>query len=231
MKRLFIIPALLLASATLAPPQAHAQDIDAMPGFPEIEALIHMHKTLYSDALKSSEAVTLTIPGNIQKKDLHTRWNEARDVVNRRLDDVSGLVALGASLTTTSLDVYNLAKELADFIKDGEALIRRNPASAFYYYRTLNYVKDEVNRLKLVIMNSAFIQTGVMKATLEQKFAVINSVGASVTSIRGAMRSCLFKCRWMLGDELEFATIREILSSAEMKQLANSVIELWRRNH
>lgn len=80
-------------------------------------------------------------------------------------------------------------------------------------------------------MHSAMAQTGAIKATLEQKFAVINSVGASVTSIRSAMKSCLFRCRWMLGDRLEFATIREIISSAEMKRLATSVIDMWRKQN
>lgn len=118
MGRHLFIASLTVAAATSMAPAIYAQDA-AMPGYPEIEALIHMHKTLYSDALKSVENVTVTLPANVQKKDLHTRWNDTREVVNKRLDDVSGLVALGASLTTTSLDVYNLAKELADFIKEG----------------------------------------------------------------------------------------------------------------
>lgn len=224
--------AVAIACVSLCPmTHAATENMNAFPGCPEIEALISMHKSLYQNAVKSSEFVAATIHPNIEKKSLQQKWKETREVVNQRLDDISAWVSLAAMLTTTSLDLYELSKETKDFIIEGEALVRKNPAAAFYYYKTYSYVSGEIKRLTTQIANSTLAQAGVMHATMEQKFTVLHSIGATITMIRGAMRSTLFKCRWVLGDKLRIEHIREIVKDEEMQRYAKSAMEWWKSKH
>ncbi|MCM1337415.1 MAG: hypothetical protein NC187_07675 [Candidatus Amulumruptor caecigallinarius] len=229
----FIKYAAVIIACICLCPMAHAatENMKAFPGCPEIEALISMHKSLYQDAVTSSKFVAATVPQNIEKKSLQQKWKETREVVNQRLDAASAWASLATLLITTSLDVIDLSTELNDFIAEGQTLIRQNPATAFYYYKTYTYVSDEIKRLSKQVAISSLAQSGVLKSTMEQKFAVMYSIGSSITIIRGALRSTLFKCRWMLGDKIRLEHIREIVKDDEMQRYAKSAIDWWMSRH
>lgn len=220
-----------LLTCMLAPSVAFAitESTNAFPGCPEIEALISMHKTLYKDAVTSSEFVAATISPNTTKKSLNEKWQETRAVLDKRLDDASTWVSLTSLLATTSLEVVNLAKELSEFITEGETLIKRNPLSAYYYYQAYDHISSEIIRMRNVVTTASLAQMGVFNGTLQQKANVLHSLNAAITTVRGIMKNTLFKCRWMLGDKIQFVHVRQILQDKELQGFAKSAISSWNK--
>lgn len=229
MKQCILLTALsvVVMLATATPCHAGTSNANAFPGCPEIEALISMHKTLYSDAVKSANFEAVTVPVNEQKKSLQTKWQETREVINQRLDQASQWVSLTTLMATTSLDVVNLTKEFADFIAEAQPLIARNPTAAYEYYRAYSAISQEIKRMKEVVVVNSLSMSSILKGTLSQKFKVLYSLSASISLLRGTIRNTLWRCRWLLGDKVEIVHIRRILEDKELQGYAKSAISWW----
>lgn len=198
---------------------------------PQIIAFIHMHKTLYADAVKAQEMTMVSTAEHAHLKEKTDKVQKYREMLDKRLNDASDWASLSVALFSLSMDMVELAKECEDFITQAGTLCQRNPAAAFQYYKACRYIKDEIKRAEKIVTVSGLMNGGLMKATMEQKATTIYSVKSVVNNIRNAISSALWQCRWLLGDKLTIQNIRDILSDEEVKKSAKKVITDWKNRH
>lgn len=200
------------------------------PGDPSIEALIALHKTLYNGMMESAKMEqTQILPINAINKEQSGECRDYREIVNNRLKDMGDWAGLGVSVATVSLDVVNLVKEYTQFTKEAIPLIRANPTAAWHYYKAEKAIFSLIKRAQKLASVTAVLNTGVMRATLEQKHAAIYEIQGLVDQIRYQMSRTLFTCRWVLGCRTTFMNIYDIVSDDEMKRAAANVISKWQK--
>lgn len=226
MKHLFLT-ALTVIAAFSIPGQVSAAHVWE----PQIMAFIHMHKTLYADAVKAQEMTAVSTAEHAYLKEKTDKVQKYREMLDKRLNDVSDWASLSVVLFSLSMDMVELARECEDFIHQAGTLCRRNPAAAFQYYKACRYIKDEIKRAEKILTVSGLMNGGLMKATMEQKATAIFNIKSVVSNIRSAISSALWQCRWLLGDKLSIQNIRDILTDEEVKSAAKKVIADWKNNH
>lgn len=198
---------------------------------PQIVSLIHLHKTLYADAVKAQEMTTVSTAEHAYLKENTDKVKKYREMLDKRLNDASDWASLSVALFSLSMDMVELAKECEKFVTEAGTLCKRNPAASFQYYKASRYIRDEIKRAQKIVTTSGLMTSGILKATMEQKATTIYSLKSVVSNIRGAISSTLWQCRWLLGDKLSIQNIRDILTDEEVKATAKKVIADWKNKH
>ena len=211
MRRIFLIMMAVLLI------QGKALAIEWPQDFPTIEALISLHKMIKGeeDAARDKIAVSFGEQSMVTKG--ANKFNDARTTLDSKLSNGYSYVLLAASLSYTASSMYKLIQEYSEFAQLSVQYSTKKPMVAWYF--------AEAN-LALTMTASGL---NVMKASMDEKLNLVNSIKTSIDTMRGIIDSAYCWASIVAVGGFHCDYIWDILNSEVTDEIATGLINQWNK--
>ena len=178
---------LILMLAFWGVSKTHA--IELPNDFPTIEALIDLHKMIkgQEDAARDRIAVSFGEQSMVTKG--ADKFNDVRTTLDTKLSNAYSYVLLAACLSSTANSMYRLIQEYSEFARLSAKYTTKKPMVAWYFAEANLACSREIKNIKALYLTMTASGLNVMKASMDEKLNLVNSLKTSIDTMRGIIDS------------------------------------------
>lgn len=223
MRRIFLI---MMAFFLI---QGKALAIEWPQDFPTIEALISLHKMIKGeeDAARDKIAVSFGEQSMVTKG--ANKFNDARTTLDSKLSNGYSYVLLAASLSYTASSMYKLIKEYSEFAQLSVQYSTKKPMVAWYFAEANLACSREIKNIKALYLTMTASGLNVMKASMDEKLNLVNSIKTSIDTMRGIIDSAYCWASIVAVGGFHYDYIWDILNSEVTDEIATGLINQWNK--
>ncbi|SEA03074.1 hypothetical protein SAMN05216462_0371 [Xylanibacter ruminicola] len=223
MRRMFIC--LMVLAIGFSPARA----IDFPNDFPTIEALISLHKMIKGeeDAARDKIAVSFGEQSLVTKG--ANKFNDARTTLDSKLSNGYSYVLLAASLSYTASSMYKLIQEYSEFAQLSVQYSTKKPMVAWYFTEANLACSREIKNIKALYLTMTASGLNVMKASMDEKLNLVNSIKTSIDTMRGIIDSAYCWASIVAVGGFHYDYIWDILNSEVTDEIATGLINQWNK--
>ena len=221
MRRIFLIMMAVLLI------QGKALAIEWPQDFPTIEALISLHKMIKGeeDAARDKIAVSFGEQSMVTKG--ANKFNDARTTLDSKLSNGYSYVLLAASLSYTASSMYKLIQEYSEFAQLSVQYSTKKPMVAWYFAEVA--CSREIKNIKALYLTMTASGLNVMKASMDEKLILVNSIKTSIDTMRGIIDSAYCWASIVAVGGFHYDYIWDILNSEVTDEIATGLINQWNK--
>lgn len=222
MRRIFLIMMAFLI-------QGKALAIEWPQDFPTIEALISLHKMIKGeeDAARDKIAVSFGEQSLVTKG--ANKFNDARTTLDSKLSNGYSYVLLAASLSYTASSMYKLIQEYSEFAQLSVQYSTKKPMVAWYFAEANLACSREIKNIKALYLTMTASGLNVMKASMDEKLNLVNSIKTSIDTMRGIIDSAYCWASIVAVGGFHYDYIWDILNSEVTDEIATGLINQWNK--
>lgn len=223
MRRIFLIMMAVLLI------QGKALAIEWPQDFPTIEALISLHKMIKGeeDAARDKIAVSFGEQSLVTKG--ANKFNDARTTLDSKLSNGYSYVLLAASLSYTASSMYKLIQEYSEFAQLSVQYSTKKPMVAWYFAEASLACSREIKNIKALYLTMTASGLNVMKASMDEKLNLVNSIKTSIDTMRGIIDSAYCWASIVAVGGFHYDYIWDILNSEVTDEIATGLINQWNK--
>ena len=223
MRRIFLIMMAVLLI------QGKALAIEWPQDFPTIEALISLHKMIKGeeDAARDKIAVSFGEQSMVTKG--ANKFNDARTTLDSKLSNGYSYVLLAASLSYTASSMYKLIQEYSEFAQLLVQYSTKKPMVAWYFAEANLACSREIKNIKALYLTMTASGLNVMKASMDEKLNLVNSIKTSIDTMRGIIDSAYCWASIVAVGGFHYDYIWDILNSEVTDEIATGLINQWNK--
>ena len=223
MRRIFLIMMAVLLI------QGKALAIEWPQDFPTIEALISLHKMIKGeeDAARDKIAVSFGEQSMVTKG--ANKFNDARTTLDSKLSNGYSYVLLAASLSYTASSMYKLIQEYSEFTQLSVQYSTKKPMVAWYFAEANLACSREIKNIKALYLTMTASGLNVMKASMDEKLNLVNSIKTSIDTMRGIIDSAYCWASIVAVGGFHYDYIWDILNSEVTDEIATGLINQWNK--
>lgn len=223
MRRFFLIMMAVLLI------QGKALAIEWPQDFPTIEALISLHKMIKGeeDAARDKIAVSFGEQSMVTKG--ANKFNDARTTLDSKLSNGYSYVLLAASLSYTASSMYKLIQEYSEFAQLSVQYSTKKPMVAWYFAEANLACSREIKNIKALYLTMTASGLNVMKASMDEKLNLVNSIKTSIDTMRGIIDSAYCWASIVAVGGFHYDYIWDILNSEVTDEIATGLINQWNK--
>lgn len=218
---------LLLIAALIMPVPARAEVFDLPDDMPTIEALISLHKLIKKEEDKAMEKVTASYGEQSLVTKGAKAFNDVRTTLDTKLNDAHSYLVLGSALAMTSTDLYKLIRNYSNFTKNTVKYTFKKPQVAWYYTEANFACNRELKNIKKMYITLSASGVNVMKASMDEKIMLVNTLHAYISNMRGIIDSANLWCSIVVMGGFKYDYIWDILNSDVREEIARGLINKW----
>lgn len=225
--RKHIIIAFLLIAALVIPLPSHAGGVELPKDQPTIEALISLHKLIKKEEDKAMEKVTASYGEQSLVTKGAKAFNDVRTTLDTKLSDAHSYLVLGSALAMTGTDLYKLIRDYSNFTRNTVKYTFKKPQVAWYYTEANIACSREIKNIKKMYVTLSATGLNVMKASMDEKIMLVNTLHGYINNIRGIIDSANLWCSIVVMGGFHYDYIWDILNSDVRDEIAGKVIDKW----
>ena len=209
--------------------QGKALAIEWPQDFPTIEALISLHKMIKGeeDAARDKIAVSFGEQSLVTKG--ANKFNDARTTLDSKLSNGYSYVLLAASLSYTASSMYKLIQEYSEFAQLSVQYSTKKPMVAWYFAEANLACSREIKNIKALYLTMTASGLNVMKASMDEKLNLVNSIKTSIDTMRGIIDSAYCWVSIVAVGGFHYDYIWDILNSEVTDEIATGLINQWNK--
>ena len=209
--------------------QGKALAIEWPQDFPTIEALISLHKMIKGeeDAARDKIAVSFGEQSMVTKG--ANKFNDARTTLDSKLSNGYSYVLLAASLSYTASSMYKLIQEYSEFAQLSVQYSTKKPMVAWYFAEANLACSREIKNIKALYLTMTASGLNVMKASMDEKLNLVNSIKTSIDTMRGIIDSAYCWASIVAVGGFHYDYIWDILNSEVTDEIATGLINQWNK--
>ena len=209
--------------------QGRALAIEWPQDFPTIEALISLHKMIKGeeDAARDKIAVSFGEQSLVTKG--ANKFNDARTTLDSKLSNGYSYVLLAASLSYTASSMYKLIQEYSEFAQLSVQYSTKKPMVAWYFAEANLACSREIKNIKALYLTMTASGLNVMKASMDEKLNLVNSIKTSIDTMRGIIDSAYCWASIVAVGGFHYDYIWDILNSEVTDEIATGLINQWNK--
>lgn len=209
--------------------QGKALAIEWPQDFPTIEALISLHKMIKGeeDAARDKIAVSFGEQSLVTKG--ANKFNDARTTLDSKLSNGYSYVLLAASLSYTASSMYKLIQEYSEFAQLSVQYSTKKPMVAWYFAEANLACSREIKNIKALYLTMTASGLNVMKASMDEKLNLVNSIKTSIDTMRGIIDSAYCWASIVAVGGFHYDYIWDILNSEVTDDIATGLINQWNK--
>lgn len=209
--------------------QGKALAIEWPQDFPTIEALISLHKMIKGeeDAARDKIAVSFGEQSLVTKG--ANKFNDARTTLDSKLSNGYSYVLLAASLSYTASSMYKLIQEYSEFAQLSVQYSTKKPMVAWYFAEANLACSREIKNIKALYLTMTASGLNVMKASMDEKLNLVNSIKTSIDTMRGIIDSAYCWASIVAIGGFHYDYIWDILNSEVTDEIATGLINQWNK--
>ena len=209
--------------------QGKALAIEWPQDFPTIEALISLHKMIKGeeDAARDKIAVSFGEQSLVTKG--ANKFNDARTTLDSKLSNGYSYVLLAASLSYTASSMYKLIQEYSEFAQLSVQYSTKKPMVAWYFAEANLACSREIKNIKALYLTMTASGLNVMKASMDEKLNLVNSIKTSIDTMRGIIDSAYCWASIVAVGGFHYDYIWDILNSEVTDEIATGLINQWNK--
>ena len=209
--------------------QGKALAIEWPQDFPTIEALISLHKMIKGeeDAARDKIAVSFGEQSMVTKG--ANKFNDARTTLDSKLSNGYSYVLLAASLSYTASSMYKLIQEYSEFAQLSVQYSTKKPMVAWYFAEANLACSREIKNIKALYLTMTASGLNVMKASMDEKLNLVNSIKTSIDTMRGIIDSAYCWASIVAVGGFHYDYIWDILNSEVTDEIAKGLINQWNK--
>ena len=209
--------------------QGKALAIEWPQDFPTIEALISLHKMIKGeeDAARDKIAISFGEQSLVTKG--ANKFNDARTTLDSKLSNGYSYVLLAASLSYTASSMYKLIKEYSEFAQLSVQYSTKKPMVAWYFAEANLACSREIKNIKALYLTMTASGLNVMKASMDEKLNLVNSIKTSIDTMRGIIDSAYCWASIVAVGGFHYDYIWDILNSEVTDEIATGLINQWNK--
>ena len=209
--------------------QGKALAIEWPQDFPTIEALISLHKMIKGeeDAARDKIAVSFGEQSLVTKG--ANKFNDARTTLDSKLSNGYSYVLLAASLSYTASSMYKLIQEYSEFAQLSVQYSTKKPMVAWYFAEANLACSREIKNIKALYLTMTASGLNVMKASMDEKLNLVNSIKTSIDTMRGIIDSAYCWASIVTVGGFHYDYIWDILNSEVTDEIATGLINQWNK--
>ena len=225
MKRISII--LMLAVLGIA--ESHA--IDWPNDLPTIEALIDLHKMIKGAEDGARDRVALSFGEQSMVTKGADKFNDVRTTLDSKLSNGYSYVLLAACLGSTANSMYKLIQEYSEFAQLSAKYTTKKPMVAWYFAEANLACSREIKikNIKALYVTMTASGLNVMKASMDEKLNLVNSLKTSIDTMRGIIDSAYCWASIVAIGGFHYDYIWDILNSEVTDEIATGLINQWNK--
>ena len=200
------------------------------PGdLPTIEALISLHKMIkgQEDAARDRVAVSFGEQSMVTKG--ADKFNDARTTLDSKLSNGYSYVLLAACLSSTANSMYKLIQEYSQFAQLSVKYTTKKPMVGWYFAEANLACSREIKNIKALYMTMTASGLNVMKASMDEKLNLVNSIKTSIDTMRGIIDSAYCWASVVAIGGFHYDYIWDILNSEVTDEIATGLINQWNK--
>jgi hypothetical protein len=209
--------------------QGKALAIEWPQDFTTIEALISLHKMIKGeeDAARDKIAVSFGEQSLVTKG--ANKFNDARTTLDSKLSNGYSYVLLAASLSYTASSMYKLIQEYSEFAQLSVQYSTKKPMVAWYFAEANLACSREIKNIKALYLTMTASGLNVMKASMDEKLNLVNSIKTSIDTMRGIIDSAYCWASIVAVGGFHYDYIWDILNSEVTDEIATGLINQWNK--
>lgn len=209
--------------------QGKALAIEWPQDFPTIEALISLHKMIKGeeDAARDKIAVSFGEQSMVTKG--ANKFNDARTTLDSKLSNGYSYVLLAASLSYTASSMYKLIQEYSEFAQLSVQYSTKKPMVAWYFAEANLACSREIKNIKALYLTMTASGLNVMKASMDEKLNLVNSIKTSIDTMRGIIDSAYCWASIVAVGGFHYDYIWDILNCEVTDEIATGLINQWNK--
>ena len=218
---------LILTAAFVGCGFAHA--IEFPKDLPTIEALIDLHKMIKGQEDQAMERVAVSLGEQSMVTKGSQKFNDARTTLDSKLSNGYSYVLLAASLGYTANSMYKLIQEYSEFAQLSAQYSTKKPMVAWYFTEANLACAREIKNIKALYTTMAASGVNVMKASMDEKLNLVNSIKTSIDVMRGIIDSAYCWASIVAVGGFHYDYIWDILNSEVTDEIATGLINQWNK--
>ena len=220
---------IIICLMVLAISFSHARAIDFPNDFPTIEALISLHKMIKSDEDAARDRVAVSFGEQSMVTKGANKFNDARTTLDSKLSNGYSYVLLAASLSYTATSMYKLIQEYSEFAQLSTQYSTKKPMVAWYFAEANLACYREIKNIKALYLTITASGLNVMKASMDEKLNLVNSIKTSIDTMRGVIDSAYCWASIVAVGGFHYDYIWDILNSEVTDEIATGLINQWNK--
>jgi len=205
--------------------ESHA--IDFPNDLPTIEALISLHKLIKADEDDAMQRVAVSYGEQSVVTKGAQKFNDVRTTLDSKLSNGYSYVLLAASLAYTGNSMYQLIQEYSEFAQLSAKYTTKKPMVAWYFAEANLACSREIKNIKALYATMTASGLNLMKASMDEKLNLVNSIKTSIDAMRGIIDSAYCWASVVAIGGFHYDYIWDILNSEVTDEIAKGLINQW----
>lgn len=207
---------------------AFAIDLSLPHDAPTLEALIYLHKLMKKNediSLTQVSAMTLEQEGTTK---FSSNYSDVRQYLNTKMADTNSYLVLLNTISTVAQKLKYLSDEFSEFIKVTKNEVANKPYCINTFTNASVSLENEMGKL----VNKILVYTGagvnLLKASMDEKFRLLNQIDTSITSMRNTIRSASNYIKYTTFNDYQLDL--DNLYDIDRATIANDLINQWKQS-
>lgn len=206
-----------------------ARAIDVPDDLPTIEALISLHKLIKGQEDDAMKRVAVSYGEQSVVTKGAGKFNDVRTTLDSKLSNGYSYVLLAACLSSTANSMYRLIKEYSEFAQLSAKYTTKKPMVAWYFAEANLACSREIKNIKVLYVSMTTSGLNVMKASMDEKLNLVNSLKNSIDTMRGIIDSAYCWASVVAIGGFHYDYIWDILNSKVTDEIAKGLINQWNK--
>ena len=203
--------------------------IDVPDDLPTIEALISLHKLIKSEEDDAMKRVATSFGEQSAVTKGAGKFNDVRTTLDSKLSNGYSYVLLAACLSSTANSMYRLIQEYSEFSQLSVKYTTKKPMVAWYFAEANLACSREIKNIKALYLTMTASGMNVMKASMDEKLNLVNSLKTSIDTMRGIIDSAYCWASVVAVGGFHYDYIWDILNSEVTDEIATGLINQWNK--
>ena len=209
--------------------QGKALAIEWPQDFPTIEALISLHKMIKGEEDAARDKIVVSFGEQSLVTKGANKFNDARTTLDSKLSNGYSYILLAASLSYTASSMYKLIQEYSEFAQLSVQYSTKKPMVAWYFAEANLACSREIKNIKALYLTMTASGLNVMKASMDEKLNLVNSIKTSIDTMRGIIDSAYCWASIVAVGGFHYDYIWDILNSEVTDEIATGLINQWNK--
>lgn len=197
---------------------------------PTLELLIQVHKDMVKAEKLATKELGVIAVEHKGTKELATKYNETRNLLNEKLADVGSYITLASRISSLALQVKGVYDVYENFMKTTYENAKKYPFTLGICYAANKEILSEIDKLIGQSATMVSQQTNLLKATMEEKHKYLNTISARLSNIKMIVRNAERTVRSYLGVRMEMLNMAKIAKSGAYERALDDVKSRWNNN-
>ncbi len=149
--------------------------------------------------------------------------------LDSKLSNGYSYVLLAASLSYTASSMYKLIQEYSEFAQLSVQYSTKKPMVAWYFAEANLACSREIKNIKALYLTMTASGLNVMKASMDEKLNLVNSIKTSIDTMRGIIDSAYCWASIVAVGGFHYDYIWDILNSEVTDEIATGLINQWNK--